>query len=248
MFFRQPLCACLLAALALVATPSLAQQPTGFTLGVGVGIGNDPYIGDDTEISPVPLIRYQGENFSVGFDGITYQVLQRDAFTLSGIAAPRIFGLVFADADELDGIDRDITVDLGISARYDSGFLFGGAKFLQEVTGEHDGQELTLELGTRIPLGPVPLSLSAGVDYQTESLSRYLWGVRGSEAIAGRDAYSPDGVLIPFVSASAFYPVSSNVSLTLGARAQFLPDEVTDSPIVDEDQVYTGFLGIGYRF
>ncbi|MEM9793061.1 MAG: MipA/OmpV family protein [Pseudomonadota bacterium] len=75
-----------------------------------------------------------------------------------------------------------------------------------------------------------------------------MWGVRGSEALAGRPAYDPDGVLIPFVAATAFYPVSDRISVTLGARAQFLPDEVTDSPIVDEDQVYSGFLGIGYRF
>ncbi len=239
-----------ISAAALLAGPTFAQQqpPTGFSLGLGVAGSTDPYLGGDAGALPFPLLRYQGEGFSVGIDGLTYDVYQKQPFKLSLIAAPRISAIEFSDNDELDGLDRNITADIGAEFSYDTGRYFAKAKFLQEVTGEHDGQEVMLEAGTRLPLGRVPVSLSAGFSWQSEDLSAYLWGVGAGETAPGRPAYDPGDALIPFLGIGTFYPLSERVSLIGTARAEFLPEAVTDSPIVEDDVVISAFVGVGYRF
>ncbi|MEO0911564.1 MAG: MipA/OmpV family protein [Pseudomonadota bacterium] len=235
---------------ALIAGTAAAQgeRRTGFTLGLGAAVSTDPFVDGDVTALPFPLIRYQGERFSLGVDGLTYDVIQNRPFTVSLLATPRISEIAFSDNDALDGIDRDITADIGAAVAYDTGRYFATARVLQEVTGEHDGQEVIVEAGTRLPLGPVPVSFSAGFNWQSEDLAGYLWGVEPGEAVAGRPAYEPGDALIPFLSVGAVYPLTDRASIIGNARAEFLPDAVTDSPIVEDDMRLSAFIGFGYSF
>ncbi len=237
-------------ALATFGSTAFAQAPerTGFSIGAGLAIGDSPFVDADVEFMPLPLISYEGERFSLGVDGLSFTAFDTDAISLDLVARPRFSGIESADSDALDGLDRNITGDVGARIGYETGRFFASATLLQEFTGEHDGQELQIEAGTRLRAGPVPISLSAGIDWQSSDLAQYAWGVYADEATVGRPAYDPGDVVIPFVAAQAVYPLSQRVVLIGGVEAQFLPDAVTDSPIVEDDVTVSGFVGLSYAF
>ena len=50
------------------------------------------------------------------------------------------------------------------------------------------------------------------------------------------------------VGISSFIELSRNWRIVLDVGAELLPDDVTDSPIVDEDYVLSGFFALTYVF
>ncbi|GFE64746.1 MipA/OmpV family protein [Litoreibacter roseus] len=239
-----PLCA------ACTTSAVLAQDgQQGFSAGLAVGVSTNPYIGEDNDASPFPLIRYQGNGFSVGTTGVFIDAFSTPVSKLEFVATPRFTGLEDPDADELNGIDRDFTVDAGFRFTYD---VTPGTELvttvLQEVTGEHDGQELRVSLSRSSDGFGFPLKGTVGVSWKSEDLSEYTYGVFASEARGGRDAYSPGSTLTPFVGLSSSIPLSQSAVLIGGVRAEFLEDDISDSPIVDEDVIFGASIGVQFSF
>jgi MipA family protein len=157
----------------------------------------------------------------------------------------------FTDTDsaELTGIDRDHTLDGGVQLDFDLSEATGlVAKAVMEVTDEHDGQEVMLALQHRLFLGQVPLMVDAGLKWQSEELSNYLYGVRDSEATGTRAAYSPGEVAISYPSVGTAVPISDKARIIGAVRADFLSDEVSDSPVIDKDVDATMTLGLAFSF
>ncbi|MEM7683259.1 MAG: MipA/OmpV family protein [Pseudomonadota bacterium] len=239
--------------LALTSIPfdAIAQeQPQGFSIGVGVAGGPGLYVGEDADAMALPLLRYDSDAFSIGVpDGLRVTLLDRNDFRLSAVIAPRFSEIDASDAPELDGLDRELTADGGIQAIYRFGDLTSlRFQAVTELTDEHGGSEVSLDLSHAIPLGRVPLLLKGGVTWQSEGLSSYLYGVSASEATGARPAYSPGDVVVPHFSVGTAIPVARNTRLIASIRADFLPDEVSSSPIVDEDVTLRGFFGITHNF
>lgn len=235
-----------------LATPVIAQEDgprDGWSLGLVAAVATNPYLGEDTEIFPYPALTYRRGPFSIGTFGVEYDFYATERLTFSAGLVPRFTGLFSTDAPELDGIDRKVTGDVALGLEYDLGSGFGAdITYRQEFTGEHDGQELVLDLGYGTQIGRVGLEFSAGAAWQSEDLSAFIWGVSPSEARAGRPAYAPGDVIIPYAAVNAFVPLNENWTLIGTARADFLPSDVSDSPIVDEDDIYSLILGVTYSF
>ncbi|WP_460274425.1 MipA/OmpV family protein [Celeribacter sp. ULVN23_4] len=231
--------------------PASAQErPDGFSIGLAVAGGNNIYVGESDDISALPLLRYDSDAFSIGLpDGLTVKLFGANDFEIGAALSPRLFALVDTDASELRGIDRDITVDGGLQARYaftqQTTLL---ARAVTEVTDEHGGSEVEIALRHAVPVGRAAFSVEAGATWQSADLSTYLYGVRGSEAISGRAAYDPGDVIVPHLSLGAVYPLNDRMRIVSSIRAEFLPDEVQDSPIVSEDISIGAMIGVSYSF
>ena len=251
--------ASLLALLIGASTTAFAQAPEGapqgppegFSLGLAVLGSNGIYVGEDASAQILPILRYESEAFSASLpEGLRLSLWDQTNFRMSAILAPRINPIGGSDAKELDGLDRaQFTFDGGLSAEYSFGFgtqvLFRG---VTELGDEHGGSELSIGIEQVVPLGDVPLFLGADVTWQDEDLADFLYGVSASEATADRAAYSPGAVVIPSITLGTVVPLSQSISMVANLRAEFLPDEVTDSSIIDEDLGLTAVLGLSYRF
>jgi outer membrane protein len=240
-----------LLATALVLAPATAfsqDRPDGWSLGLSVLGDTNPYLGQDADVIPLPLVSYRQGPFEASTNGLSYTFLNTGPLQLTAAARPRFSGLISTDGPELDGIDRRVTGDLALEAQYDIGRFYGRAAIRQEFTGEHDGQEARLRFGARQRFGTVGLDLAAGAAWQNGDLSRYVWGVDADETAPGRAAYDPGSVVVPFVSFAARYQISENWSLLGTLRADFLSDDITDSPIIEDDTLIAGGIGFVFRF
>jgi len=239
-----------LIAIAALPLPTLAQEErTGFSIGLGAGFSTDPYIGDNDTVGAVPILSYQGRGFEIGTGGLEVDLMQRPNLSIEGLVSPRFSALDDPDAAELAGIDRDLTVDAGLRLSYAlSENVDVTASVLQELTGEHDGQEVTLGLENSLTFGSLPVTLGVGASWKSSDLSSYLYGVTPGEARAGRPSYDPSASLSPYISLSTGIPLSQRVMLIGSVQAEFFDDEIKDSPIVDKDMVVGGFAGLVYGF
>ncbi|MEL7213697.1 MAG: MipA/OmpV family protein [Pseudomonadota bacterium] len=230
------------------AGSAMAQE--GFSFGLGTSVSSNPYVGeDDTTVGVVPILRYQGQGWRVGTDGAGVDLYQGSPLSAEAVLLPRFTALQDPDDDELDGIDRETTLDGGLSLSYalsDRASL--SATVLQELTGEHDGQEVDLSLSTALLLGAVPLNVTGGMSWKSDALGTYLYGVEGGEATDDRPAYDLDGSVTPYLSLSSGFPLSEAAQLVGSVKVEFLPGEVRDSPIVEDDTVTSGFVGVQLSF
>ncbi|MBO6605006.1 MAG: MipA/OmpV family protein [Roseicyclus sp.] len=239
----------ILSALLIAATvPVQAQmQPEGFSAGIALTAGSSSFIGDN-EASALPLLRYDSRRFSIGVpDGARITLFENEGLRFSGVFSPRLSAIDGLDAPELAGIDRDITLDIG--GQVDYRFGRGTSVFLRtvtELTNEHGGQETTMGVRQALPLSGTPVFLGAGVSYLSGDLSEYVYGVRASDT--GFAPYAPGDVFIPYVNIGASFPLTERVSLVGNLQAEFLPDEVFGSPIIDDDITIGGLIGLSMRF
>lgn len=242
------LAAALSLALALAA-PAIAQEgPPGFSLGVAGNLATSPFIGEDDAATALPLIQFRGQGFTIGTTGAFVTLFDSPDGRLEAVLTPRFSALDDPDAPALAGIDRDVTADLGLRYTFSIGPRTDlRATILQEVTGEHDGQELDLRISQGVQAG-LPLSLFAGAAWRSADLSQYLYGVYGAEALPGRPAYDPGATLTPYIGLSAVLPLGANAALVGNLRADYFGDAITDSPIVEDSSVLSARIGVQFSF
>lgn len=242
------LCLLLTPAQALAQAAPREDRSDGWTLGLSVLGDTNPYLGQGSDIIPLPLVSYRQGPFEISTLGIEYDFLESGPWSLTAAARPRFSGLISTDGPELDGIDREVTGDLSLEAQYDIGRFYTRFALRQEFTGEHDGNEARLRFGARQRLGTVGLDFSAGAAWQSSDLSQYIYGVDSVEARPGRPQYSPGDVVVPFLSLSARYQINENWSMLGSLRGDFFSDDITDSPIIEDDALISGGVGFVFRF
>ncbi len=237
------------AVIALATAANAQERPTGFSLGAAMVASTGVYAGQDTRFGVAPVLRYDGNGFAIGTDGARFDLLRGDGPRLSFTLTPRRAPFNQNDAPLLAGLDREMTLDAGLRASFAISPTLSAAVSAQtEVTGKHNGSEITAAVSARQMLGRFPLALTAGVSWKDANLGNYLYGVGATEAIAGRAAYSVGESITPYLGATMTVPLSENVAAFGTVRASFLPETIKNSPIVSGNVAVSTLFGIAYRF
>jgi len=221
--------------------------------GAGAVITQNPHKGVGTEGRGIPLFLYRKEKFSLYGPMVSYSLFEDGGWSARGLAKVRFEGYDEDDSNFLRGMDdREWTLELGgaLSRVLDWGRLT--ADFSADVLGEHDGYELALSYGYDFngvfELPDLRVTPSVGVNYRSSRLNDYYYGVRGSEAIAGRPRYNAGDSTGLATGLRLNYKLDEKWSLMVLVSLEWLGDEITDSPIVDKDYVMSSLVGIMYRF
>jgi outer membrane protein len=246
--------ACIIGALLAAALPcgaALAQDSvTGLpSLGIRVLGTSNIYVGGQANFVALPNISFGADQFSVNYTGLRFRVYSDPVQRFELILSPSFAPYDSEDSPALAGMDRSFGVDGGFRYTYGatSNTRFT-ATVLTELTDEHDGQEIDMRLSHSPEDSIVPFSYFAGAIWSSPARSEYLYGVMPSEAIAGRPAYAPGETISPYIGIGTLAPITDRLSLTGVLRVQYLPDSITDSPIVDTDIAVSGALGFLWRF
>ncbi|WP_249965128.1 MipA/OmpV family protein, partial [Escherichia coli] len=79
--------------------------------------------------------------------------------------------------------------------------------------------------------------------------SDYYYGISESESRrSGLASYSAQDAWVPYVSLTAKYPIGEHVVLMASAGYSELPEEITDSPMIDRNESFTFVTGVSWRF
>ncbi|MDH5832811.1 MipA/OmpV family protein [Luteimonas kalidii] len=243
------------------ARPAIAEtsEDDRWILGLGVSVVDSPYAGEGTRTRPLPYVTYEGERFFWRADTLGVNLLRTDRFALDAIVSGRLDGV---DRDDLgraelaaNGVDIDRLVDRddGADAGLAAGWRFGrntlALRAVADVTGTSDGYELALDYTHRLSIGRTTIIPGIGVRWLSEDLADYYYGVRSTETFSGA-AYQADSALVPAASVVFQRPLVGKWRMIGRLQYQHLPDELTDSPLLERDTsgVAHAFIAVARGF
>jgi outer membrane protein len=122
-------------------------------------------------------------------------------------------------------------------------------EWMLDASGESKGQ--TIELGLERSFqaaGRFMFTPSVAALWLDKKYADYYYGVRSTEARAGRPAYIADSTMNIEFSLRTDYLIDSRQAVFLSLGYTALGSEIKDGPLTDrsgETQVFTGYL---YRF
>ncbi len=232
------------------------EKPAEMSVGIGAFYVKAPYAQwDGDEITPIPYFTYKKGDFYIDGTGVGYNVLLKEngntGFYIDVIGSAQV-GLGYKNEDSvvLNGMDDrdDIAIELGVKFGHFSEFGLVEFTAVQDVASAHEG--FVAEATYSLPLGDESQGIQVvpyfGLSYQSEDFNQYFYGVEQHEARVGRSAYQAEGDVNTFGGLSVIYQLTPKWTLTMNAEYEKLGDEAVDSPIVAEDNVISGFIGINY--
>ncbi|WP_168173716.1 MipA/OmpV family protein [Thalassospira sp. TSL5-1] len=221
-----------------------------FRLGALGTVRTSPYRGaDNADFGGLPTLAFDSERLHVGLDGIRAKIVQGNWGSVSILGNVRMKPFDDDDSSYLRGLhERDWAFETGVA--YDRRFGPGNAhiEFLHDVSGEHEGKQFDATYKVPFQTGRFKYELGGGVMWRDSDLNNYYVEVRPNEARADRAAYSADSAFLPHLDASVAYQLTAQMMVRANASATFLPNEYTDSSIIEDDVIYGVGLGLVYQF
>jgi len=227
------------------------KEKQKLTIGFGPYIQTQPYEKVDDILLPSPVIFYDDGLFYIRWSraGIYFFGDKQDnyAWGFSLTTQPRTYGY---EKDEIKGMDeRKTTWEAGLafSAKIDKAYIEIMA--LTDVMDRYDSWILKTEAGYDFEFGKLSLYPSLILIYQSSNFSNYYYGVKQSEeSTSGFTQYTPNNGFLLGAQTYIKYPFTNELSALINIRADKLSKEVTDSPIVTEDYIYSGLVSLIYTF
>lgn len=202
---------------------------------------------EETEL--LPVIIYQGENFSFINGSLAYRFFPSDHLSIAVTGQPREEKYEPNDSQSLIGMDkRDESFDIGLNVETNKSWGSLELDVLRDVSSTYDGYEVTASYGYPWIKGRWLLKPAVGVSYLSQELIGYYYGVKTSEQKVGRSAYSGEAAINGFIEVNIIHQLSTKWTFIAGMDYVYLDDAITNSSIVDENYEATAFTAIAYSF
>ncbi|HEX6636363.1 MAG TPA: MipA/OmpV family protein [Steroidobacteraceae bacterium] len=143
---------------------------------------------------------------------------------------------------------RSYAVELGFEALLDGEWGQASLHAFHDVSGTHDGFEISGDYSYRITRGRLSLSPGVGLTWKSAALSDYYWGVHKGEESTTLAAYEARGGLGWEAGLRANYYLTKSLRLAVSANYERLQHSVAMSPLVRQDHVFGYFAGLGWQF
>ena len=223
------------------------------SLGAALSIERDIYKDVDTEFQPAPFFLYENGRLEIqATDNLqaAFTLYENDIFSVACFGSLEFDeGYDPDDSDYLKGMDElDTLYSAGLELEFKYEGWNVGLEFSQDVSGNHDGQEIELSLGYPLTIADFTLLPELSVSWMSKKTVDYLYGVSNKESRSNRPAYSPKSSFGYGADIMIIKPVFGNFTAVGIIGIEAFDSEITDSPIVDRDYAIEGAAGLMYSF
>lgn len=225
------------------------------SVGFGPYIQSQPYKSTSNFVLPSPVIFFDNSLFYVRWSrfGVYFLGDKQDNFAwgLSLTAQPRTLGYAPDDSKYLSGMDErksSFEGGLAFSAKYKNTYIEN--MLLHDLLGYHKGWLNRTEIGTKYSIGKVNFYPSIVMLYTSDKFMNYYYGVKDSEVnlSLNRPAYKASSGFEYGVQTYIGFPLTKNFSALFNFRYDRLPKSATNSPLVEDNYIYSGLASILYNF
>ncbi|MEM9810392.1 MAG: MipA/OmpV family protein [Pseudomonadota bacterium] len=229
------------------------SKMTTFAVGGAVAIIDEPYreLDPNVRVLPIPFYIFNKGNLTLAGPNVSYRFWKpTKTTTVSFEGRYRFQGYDADDSPFLQGMDdRNGTLELGARAVHRIGRLRLQFEGMTDVAGQHDGfaaeARATFEVSNFRAYSLRPLG---GIRIRSSNFVDYYFGVENDEVRLDRGFFEGDTAYIPFVGANFRGRISRRIQMNGSVTMDFLPSEITDSPIVGDDYRVGAFIGLSYMF
>jgi outer membrane protein len=220
-------------------------------LGLGVGTERSPYKGISNRTVVLPLVNYENRYVRLFGNVVDAKLPSIGNFDFSLRAKVALGeGYKASDSVFLAGMDkRTGGVDLGVASAWRNPVAKLTFEWLTDVTGHSKGQSVKLgaehsfSFDRRFEITP-----HVGVNWLDKKYVDYYYGVKASEATAGRPSYVGRATTDLEAGVRFGYAYDQHSRLFLDVGATQHGAGITDSPIVGKKTSPALRIGYLYRF
>lgn len=145
---------------------------------------------------------------------------------------------------DMGDLDRAVNLRLGGAWKLSTAVV--SADFSGDVAGAHQGLKAKVRY-TRMPSENTTFRPYAELQWLSADFTDYYVGVNANEVTAERPAYEADAALAGKVGLDLNFSLSRRFELVAGVHYTHYDSQVGDSPIVGQDNVWGGGIGLVYK-
>ncbi len=248
-----------------------------FRLSLGYGMRSNPVINqDDITFVVVPEFNYYGKRFFIDDYDVGYTLYDKGNHQLNGILITPGFEQNFfnrlnishfslkqseVNADSVDAsqdrpqaesnikLNKRRTAGLsGIEYVYIHPNFDWQTQILQDVTKIHHGQKVRTAISIPWQQGKNHYKFSTGLFWQSHKLIHYYYGLEANEVSDPNLIYQGGSSTAAFIKGEWERHINKRWSIRGLVSYKWLGRGVTDSPLVEDKNVTTGFVAGVYHF
>ena len=184
----------------------------------------------------MPIIGYQGDNFSILGPFISYDFLKMPAIELSIKLAPRFQGFDDSDSPIFENMaERKLSMDAGLGLTYekeDWKFTLSG---MFDIFNRSNGYEAKANIARIFRQGPVFIEPSLSFSYLDSNHVDYYYGIEANEINASTTAYQGESAINTTLGFSITTMMFFGGISQLSFDYTWYDSAITNSPLVDKD-------------
>jgi outer membrane scaffolding protein for murein synthesis (MipA/OmpV family) len=225
-----------------------------YALGVSLSLGETPYVGAENSVFAYPyLTSFRDSAFTddwilIREGNLGVRWASENHWELALMGRVQTLGPGSGDVPALRGLeDRKWTLELAPMVGYRGWPVHVDFKTYADILDRHGGliSELTLSLPYESSRGYIVPSVRA-IQY-SQDFTNYYYGVSAAEAGPLRPQYQADDATNTALKLRWGYAITDKWLLSGSIGIEFLDDEISNSPIVDNDSLWSGNIGVAYN-
>lgn len=233
----------------LLVTTSGAHADGRWGVGMGTMVEKQGYLDIDNKTNVIPLFYYESEKLRVLGPTVDYQLATFNDFKFKLSGQYRFDGFESDDGDIFSGMEeRSGSVDLGFSIDYEHDFGDFSFSFLNDVSSEHKGNEITLSYAKPFQVDSTRITPYVELTRLSDDLVDYYYGVRANEVTANRSYYLGEASTNAEIGIRTNWQFGNHHSFMLNASYTAFGSEIKDSPLMDSSGSANLILGYLYVF
>jgi outer membrane protein len=222
-------------------------------LGIGAGVimRSSPYRDYDGGVYQfIPAITYTGSRLQWFGPRLQLGLAGSGRLRLAATGEYRIGVYKEDGSDYLKGMgDAESTLMAGLALNVE---LPGGVDLSlgssADALGRIGGYQASVALDKSFQLGIVRIGPNLAVNWMDEELAAADFGVPAGKATPWRPAYEPGALISLEGGVGLFIEVTTDWLIAANAGVEWLDDDASRSPIVEEQYVIKGFAALNYVF
>lgn len=238
----------------VLATLAIASyvNAEGFSASTTVGFGNSPYKEMESDNQVIPLVQYDSD--TVYFRGANLGVhivnTRQQKFNVFVGYSPMSFNASHSSDPAIRQLDdRYSSAVVGTEYSHLSRKGIVSIKLTHDILSVYGGPSADASYGLMIPLKSVRILPKIGLRWHSSDFNDYYFGVSAKESNrSGLKTYQADSSLTPYISATAIININDHFNIITNVGMEWLPAEVTDSPMVDKETTYGARFSLAYSF
>ena len=222
---------------------------------IGIGLGaimrSSPYRDYDGGVYQfIPAITYTGSRLQWFGPRLQLGLAGSGRLRLAATGEYRIGVYKEDGSDYLKGMgDAESTLMAGLALNVE---LPGGVDLSlgssADALGRIGGYQASVALDKSFQLGIVRIGPNLAVNWMDEELAAADFGVPAGKATPWRPAYEPGALISLEGGVGLFIEVTTDWLIAANAGVEWLDDDASRSPIVEEQYVIKGFAALNYVF
>jgi len=225
-----------------------------YAFGVALSTEQNPYVGATNDTITYPYLTsfrdsaFTHDWFLIRDGGLGARWISESGWELGAIARVQTLGLGNHESEDLLGIeDRKWAIEAGPTFGWRGWPVHINWTTFFEPTDRHNGSVSQFAVSLPMEWSRGYLVPSVEATYQSSDYADYYYSVTAAEATASRPEYAPGAATNTAFRLRWGYALSEKWLLSGRVGVEVLDSEISDSPIVDRNRIWSATLGLAYN-